>query len=132
MIIVYAWKNVGFSTVIYLAGLQAIPKDLYEAARIDGAGLFWRFRSVTLPMLSAITFFLIITSLLNFFQVFDIIKVMTDGGPVNATNTLIFYVCEQGFVAFNAGRAAALILFAIMFLITLVQMRKGEERVHYG
>ncbi len=134
VIIVYVWKNVGFSTVIYLAGLQAIPKDLYEAARIDGAGVIWRFRSVTMPMLSPITFFLIVTSLLNSFQAFDIIKVMTEGGPVNATNTLIYYVYEQGFVAFNAGRAAAaaLILFAVMFVITLAQMRKGEERVHYG
>lgn len=134
IIIVYVWKNVGFSTVIYLAGLQAIPKDLYEAARIDGAGVLWRFRSVTLPMLSPITFFLVITSLLSSFQAFDIIKVMTDGGPVNATNTLIFYVYQQGFVAFNAGRAAAaaLLLFLIMFAITMIQMRKGEERVHYG
>lgn len=134
VIIVYVWKNVGFSTVIYLAGLQAIPQDLYEAARIDGAGLLWRFRSVTLPMLSPITFFLVVTSLLNSFQAFDIIKVMTDGGPVDATNTLIFYVYEQGFVAFNAGRAAAaaLVLFVIMFGITLLQLRHGEERVHYA
>jgi len=134
VIIVYVWKNVGFSTVIYLAGLQAIPQDLYEAARIDGAGLLWRFRSVTLPMLSPITFFLVVTSLLNSFQAFDIIKVMTDGGPVDATNTLIFYVYEQGFVAFNAGRAAAaaLVLFVIMFGITLLQLRHGEDRVHYA
>lgn len=134
VIIVYVWKNVGFSTVIYLAGLQAIPKDLYEAARIDGAGVLWRFRSVTLPMLSPITFFLVVTSLLNSFQAFDIIKVMTEGGPVDATNTLIYYVYEQGFVAFNAGRAAAaaLILFVIMFGITLLQLRHGEERVHYA
>ena len=134
IIIVYVWKNVGFSTVIYLAGLQAIPRDLYEAAPVDGAGVLWRFRSVTLPMLSPITFFLVVTSLLNSFQAFDIIRVMTQGGPVNATNTLIYYVYEQGFVAFNAGRAAAaaLILFAIMFGITLVQLRYAEERVHYA
>jgi ABC-type sugar transport system permease subunit len=134
VIIVYIWKNVGFSTVIYLAGLQAIPKDLYEAARVDGAGVLWRFRSVTLPMLSPITFFLVITALLNSFQAFDIIKVMTEGGPVDATNTLIYYVYEQGFVAYNAGRAAAaaLVLFAIMFAITLIQLRYAEERVHYA
>ncbi|HKH84330.1 MAG TPA: sugar ABC transporter permease, partial [Gemmatimonadales bacterium] len=126
--------NVGFSTVIYLAGLQAIPQDLYEAARVDGAGVLWRFRSVTLPMLSPITFFLVITALLNSFQAFDIIKVMTEGGPVDATNTLIYYVYEQGFVAYNAGRAAAaaLVLFAIMFGITLIQLRYAEERVHYA
>ena len=134
VIIVYIWKNVGFSTVIYLAGLQAIPQDLYEAARVDGAGMLWRFRSVTLPMLSPITFFLVVTALLNSFQAFDIIRVMTQGGPVDATNTLIYYVYEQGFVAFNAGRAAAaaLVLFVIMFGITLVQLRYAEDRVHYA
>jgi ABC-type sugar transport system permease subunit len=134
VIIVYIWKNVGFSTIIYLAGLQAIPQDLYEAARVDGAGVLWRFRSVTLPMLSPITFFLVITALLSSFQAFDIIKVMTEGGPVDATNTLIYYVYEQGFVAYNAGRAAAaaLVLFAIMFAITLIQLRYAEDRVHYA
>ncbi len=134
VIIVYVWKNVGFATVIYLAGLQAIPRDLYEAARVDGAGAWWRFRSVTLPMLSPITFFLVVTALLNSFQAFDIIRVMTGGGPVDATNTLIYYVYQQGFIAFNAGRAAAgaMVLFAVMFAVTLFQLRVGEERVHYG
>ena len=96
--------------------LQAIPRDLYEAAKVDGAGVLWRFRSVTLPMLSPIVFFLGITSILNTFQSFDIIQVMTKGGPVDATNTLIYYVYQQGFVAFNAGRssAASLILFMLM------------------
>jgi multiple sugar transport system permease protein/sn-glycerol 3-phosphate transport system permease protein len=134
IIIVYVWKNLGFTTVIYLAGLQAIPKDLYEAARVDGAGPFWRFRSVTLPMLSPISFFLIVTSIISTFQAFDIIRVMTRGGPVDATNTLIYYVYEQGFIAFNAGRsaAAALVLFVLMMLITLLQLRFTERKVHYG
>ena len=134
VIIVYIWKNLGFTAVIYLAGLQAIPKDLYEAATVDGAGPFWRFRSVTLPMLSPITFFLVVTSILNTFQAFDIIRVMTQGGPVDATNTLIYYVYEQGFVAFNAGRAAAaaMVLFALMFGVTWLQLRFTEQRVHYG
>ena len=134
VIIVYVWKNLGFTTVIYLAGLQAIPKDLYEAARVDGAGVLWRFRSVTLPMLSPITFFLVVTSILSTFQAFDIIRVMTEGGPVDATNTLIYYVYDQGFQAFNAGRsaAAALVLFALMMVITLLQLRFTERKVHYG
>lgn len=134
VIIVYVWKNLGFTAVIYLAGLQAIPKDLYEAAKIDGAGPIWRFRSVTLPMLSPISFFLVVTSILNTFQAFDIIRVMTRGGPVNATNTLIFYVYEQGFVAFNAGRAAAaaMVLFVLMFGVTWLQLRYTEQRVQYG
>lgn len=134
IVIVYVWKNLGFTAVIFLAGLQAIPRDLYEAAKIDGAGPFWRFRSVTLPMLSPITFFLVVTSVLNTFQAFDIIKVMTDGGPVNATNTLVFFVYQQGFVAFNAGRAAAaaIVLFVLMLGVTLLQLRYTENRVHYG
>ncbi len=134
IIIVYVWKNLGFAAVIFLAGLQAIPRDLYDAAKVDGANLWWRFRSVTIPMLSPITFFLLVTSILNTFQAFDIIRVMTQGGPVDATNTLIYYVYEQGFVALNAGRSAAasLVLFALMMIITLVQLRYTEERVHYG
>ncbi|MCC6791828.1 MAG: sugar ABC transporter permease [Thermomicrobiales bacterium] len=134
IIIVYVWKNLGFATVIYLAGLQAIPRDLYEAAKVDGAGAFWRFRSVTVPMLSPITFFLVVTSMLNSFQAFDIIQVMTRGGPVDATNNLIYYIYDQGFVAFNAGRssAAAMILFVVMLAITLIQLKLSERKVHYG
>jgi multiple sugar transport system permease protein/sn-glycerol 3-phosphate transport system permease protein len=134
IIIVYVWKNMGFAVVIFLAGLQAIPRDLYDAARVDGANIWWRFRSVTIPMLSPITFFLLITSILNTFQAFDIIRVMTQGGPVDSTNTLIYYVYEQGFVALNAGRSAAasLVLFVLMMIVTLVQLRFSEQRVHYG
>lgn len=134
IIIVYVWKNLGFAAVIYLAGLQTIPKDLYEAAKVDGAGPFSRFRNVTMPMLSPISFFLLVTSILTTFQSFDIISVMTQGGPVDATNTLIYYVYEQGFVAFNAGRAAAAswVLFIIMLGVTLVQLRYSERKVHYG
>ena len=134
IIIVYVWKNLGFAAVIFLAGLQAIPRDLYDAARVDGANVWWRFRSVTLPMLSPISFFLLVTSILNTFQAFDIIRVMTNGGPVDATNTLIYYVYEQGFIAFSAGRSAAasLVLFALMMVVTLIQLRFAEERVHYG
>ncbi len=134
IIIVYIWKDLGFTAVIYLAGLQAIPKDLYEAAKVDGAGVFWRFRSVTLPMLSPITFFLGVTTIINTFQAFDIVQVMTKGGPVDATNILIYYVYQQAFVAFNAGRAsaAALVLFVIMLFVTLIQVRYAERRVHYG
>ncbi len=135
IIIVYVWKNVGFSTVIYLAGLQAIPRDLYEAAKVDGAGALWRFRSVTLPMLSPIMFFLVVTSVLSSFQAFDIIRVMTQGGPVDSTSTLIWYIYDQGFgnVA-NSGRAsaAAVVLFSILLVFTLFQVRISERRVHYG
>ena len=134
IIIVYVWKNLGFAAIIYLAGLQGIPRDLTEAATLDGAGAVGRFRAVTLPLLSPITFFLVITSIIESFQAFDIINVMTQGGPVDATNTLIYYIYEQGFVAFNAGRAsaAAVVLFLIMAGITLTQVRLQERKVHYG
>ncbi len=134
VIIVSIWKDLGFTAVIYLAGLRTIPRDLYEAAKVDGAGPWWRFRSVTLPMLSPIVFFLGVTSLLNTIQSFDIIQVMTKGGPVDSTTTLIYYVYQQGFVAFNAGRAsaAAIILFVAMLGITLAQVRWAERQVHYG
>ncbi len=134
VIIVHVWKTLGYAVVIYLAGLQAIPRELYEAALVDGAGTWARFRHVTLPGLSPVTFFLVITTVLAAFQSFDIIKVMTNGGPVNATTTLIYYLYEEGFVGFNAGRAgvAAVVLFLAMFAFTLVQMRYSERSVHYA
>jgi ABC-type sugar transport system permease subunit len=135
IMIVYVWKNLGFATIIYLAGLQGIPKDLYEAATVDGAGPLWRFWSVTRPMLSPITFFLTITSIFTTFESFDIIQVMTRGGPVDATNTIIYYVYQQGFgTAAQIGRAsaAAVILFIIMMSITIFQVFVSERRVHYG
>jgi multiple sugar transport system permease protein/sn-glycerol 3-phosphate transport system permease protein len=134
IIIVSIWKGLGFATVIYLAGMQGIPKDLYEAAKVDGAGAWWRFKSVTLPMLSPVMFFLIVTSVLSSFQSFDVIRIMTQGGPVNSTSTLIWYIYEQGFVAFNAGRssAATVMLFLVLLFFTIFQVRYSERRVHYG
>ena len=134
LIIVYVWKNLGYAVVIYLAGLQAIERALYEAATVDGAGPWDRFRHVTLPGLSPVTFFLSVTSILSCFQAFDIVRIMTQGGPVNATNTLVYHLYELGFVSFNAGEAGviAMLLFAIMLVLTLVQVRLVERRVHYS
>ena len=134
VIIVYVWKNVGYSVVIFLAGLQGIPKELYEAARVDGAGAWYRFRHVTVPGLGPISFFLLITSILGSFQAFDILRVMTAGGPVNATTTLIYQLYLEGFFAFHAGRAGvyALVLFAFMLILTAAQLRLLERRVTYS
>jgi len=134
VLIVHVWKNVGYAVVIYLAGLQAIPRELYEAALVDGASGWARFRHITLPGLSPVTFFLVLTTILTGFQSFDIIKTMTDGGPVDATTTLVFYLYQEGFVAFSAGRAgvASVILFLAMLVFTLVQMRYAERNVHYS
>lgn len=134
VIIVYTWKNLGYSMVINLAGLKSIPNELYEAARVDGADAWQRFWNVTLPGLSPVMFFLALTNTLTSFQAFDIIKTMTDGGPVNATNTLVYYLYEQGFIAFNAGNAgvAATVLFLAMLVFTVIQMRYSEQHVHYA
>lgn len=133
VILVSVWKSVGFTTIVFLAGLQRIPQELYEAAALDGAGPLARFRHVTLPQLGPVTLFLLVVSTINSFQAFDIIKVLTDGGPVDATTTLLFYIWEQGFVAFNAGRAAAaaVLLFLLLVLVSLAQVRLGERRVSY-
>lgn len=134
VIIVQVWKNVGYAVVIYLAGLQAIPRELYEAALVDGASSWQRFRNITLPGLSPVVFFLVLTTILASFQSFDIIKVMTEGGPVDATTTLIYYLYQEGFVAFNAGRAgvASMVLFLSMLAFTIVQMQTSERSVHYA
>ncbi len=134
IVIVHVWKNLGYAVVIFLAGLQAIPRELYEAAVVDGAGSGARLRHITLPGLSPVLFFLLLTTTLTGFQAFDIIKVMTDGGPVDATTTLIYYLYQEGFVGFNAGRAgvAAVLLFVMMFAFTVVQMRTSERHVHYS
>jgi multiple sugar transport system permease protein/sn-glycerol 3-phosphate transport system permease protein len=133
VIIVYVWKTVGYAAVIFLAGLQSIPKELYEAARVDGASAWDRLRAVTLPGLAPITFFLLVTTLLLSFQAFDIINVMTHGGPVIATTTLLYEYYNQAFSASHAGTAAvyAVVLFLLMLVLTAVQLRYVERRVTY-
>lgn len=134
VIIVYTWKNLGYATVVYLAGLQAIPRDLYEAARVDGAGPWARFRAVTLPGLSPMTFFLLITTILGSMQAFDIISVMTSGGPLDSTKTMVYQVYEEAFVRFRVGDASAVatVLFFILLAVTILQVRLLERRVNYG
>ena len=135
IIMVYVWKNLGYATVIYIAGLQAIPADLYEAARVDGAGAWARFRNITVPGLSPVIFFLLVTSILGSFQAFDIIRVMTKGGPVSATNVLIYRLYELGFTEiqnFSRASVVATMLFVIMFIVTFIQLRVLERRVSYS
>jgi multiple sugar transport system permease protein len=125
VIIVAVWKNVGLNLVILLAGLQAIPKDLYEAANIDGSGAWRRFWNITLPMLRHPLLFVTITSALASFQVFDEIYVMTRGGPLFSTETIVYYIYEQGFGRLDMGMAssAAWILFLIIFVVTIIQLK---------
>ncbi|WP_067677580.1 carbohydrate ABC transporter permease [Nocardia miyunensis] len=128
----YIWKNLGYSFVIYLAALQGTRADLMEAARIDGAGPWTRFTRILLPQLRPTTFFLSITVMLNSLQVFDIINVMTRGGPLGTgTTTMVYQVYLESFRNFRAGYGAtvATIMFVVLLIITLVQVRvmdRGE------
>lgn len=133
VIVVYIWKNLGYATVIFIAGLQTIPSDLTEAASIDGAGPFRRFFNVTLPLLTPTVFFILVTTILNSMQAFDLLRTMTPTG--NGTNTLIFEIFLQGFGTYQrAGYAATIsvVLFFTLFLMTFVQMRFVEKKVHYS
>lgn len=126
----FLWKNLGYAFVIYLAALQAKPAELYEAAEIDRASSWTVFRRVTLPMLRPTTFFLSITVMLNSLQVFDIIYVMTRGGPQgNGTTTMVFQVYQETFVNYRAGYGAtvATIMFLILLIITVLQVRSMDR-----
>lgn len=132
VIIVYVWKNLGYAAVIYLAGLQAVPGDVLEAADLDGAGPVRRFFTVTLPLLSPTTFFLMVTTILNSLQAFDLLIAMDKLG--RGARTLIFDAYLTGFKEQSqAGYSAMLstVLFAILVVLTLVQLIVVERRVHY-
>ena len=129
IIIVSVWKYMGYYMIVYLAALQGIAKDLYEAAEIDGATGFKKLRYITIPMLTPTTFFVVIMLTIQCFKVFDLIYVMTGGGPGRSTNVLVNHIYNAAFVDFKFGyaSASALVLFAIVLVITLIQM-KGEKK----
>jgi len=134
IILASAWKDLGFVMVILLAGLQGINPDLYEAAQIDGAGWWRRLFSITLPMLSPSTFFVIVLSLINGFQVFDQVYVMTGGGPNNSSQVVVQQVYDLTFRYGQAGMASALswLLFLVIIVVTLVQFRGQRRWVNYA
>jgi len=125
VVLMSVWSGVGFSMVIYLAGLQAIPQELYEAAKMDGAGPWSRLRHITIPMLAPTTLFLMVMGIIGSFQVFTQIFIMTNGGPVNRTTTMVFYIYEAAFKFYEMGYASTLAygLFALLFVFTLIQLR---------
>lgn len=129
IILASAWKDLGFVMIILLAGLQGIPEDLYEAARMDGAGWWSRLFNVTLPMLSPTTFFVVVISLINGFQVFDQVYAMTGGGPAGASEVVVQKVYDLTFRYSQAGMASALswLLFLLILIVTIVQMI-GQRR----
>jgi multiple sugar transport system permease protein len=129
-----AWKDLGFVMVILLAGLQAIPADILEAARADGANNWQRFWRITLPLLSPSTFFVVVISLINGFQVFDQVYVMTKGGPAGSSQVVVGQIYDLTFRYGRAGEASALswILFVLILVITAVQIRGQRRWVHYA
>jgi len=134
IILASAWKDLGFVMVILLAGLQAIPETLYEAARIDGAGAWRRLRSITIPMLTPSMFFVLIISLINGFQVFDQVWVMTEGGPAGSSTVVVEQIVKNTFSYGRAGYASAqsVVLFLIILAVTAVQLRLQKRWVFYG
>jgi multiple sugar transport system permease protein len=125
VVLMSVWTGVGFSMVVYLAGLQSIPEELYEASKVDGAGPWARFRHITLPGLLPSTVFLAVIQIIFSFQVFTQIFVMTRGGPVDRTTTVLFYVYEAAFQYFEMGYAStiAFALFLLLILFTGLQLR---------
>ncbi len=130
IILVTLWWRVGFNMLIYLAGLQGVGPDLYEAARLDGANAWQQFRSITVPLVGPSSFFLLIMNVIYSFQVFDIVFVMTGGGPRNATSVLVTYAYDTGFVTRDQGYAAAIgmVLLLLTLAFTAVQWRTSRSR----
>lgn len=123
IMLVGVWKRLGFNIVIYLAGLQGIPKEYYEAARVDGASPVRIFRSITIPLIAPITLLLVIMSIIDSFLIFDVVYVMTSGGPLHSTEVIGLLLYNQAFKYFNMGEASAIawVIFAIVFVVTMFQ-----------
>jgi multiple sugar transport system permease protein len=134
IILASAWKDLGFVMVILLAGLQAIPHDYYEAAAVDGAGRWARFRHITVPLLSPATFFVLVISLINGFQVFDQVWVMTGGGPAGSSSVVVEQIVRHAFSYGQMGYAAAMswVLFVAILVITIGQFRLQRQWVNYA
>ncbi|MGQ0702979.1 MAG: carbohydrate ABC transporter permease [Gemmatimonadales bacterium] len=129
IILLSVWKNFGYNMLVFLAGLQAIPEELYEAAAVDGAGAWHRFRHITIPMLGPTFVFVGVVTMIASFQIFTEPYVMTQGGPLKATETLVLFMYEEGFRWWRLGPAAAIavILFLITLAGTLLQLRLRRD-----
>jgi multiple sugar transport system permease protein len=133
IVVMTIWGWTGFAVVIYLAALQGIPRELLEAAAIDGAGPWRAFRRVTLPLLSPASLFLVVWLTINALQLFDEVYLSTQGGPLNATTVLVYYLYNQAFQQFDFGYASAIayFLFLVIIVVTVIQFRVGRRFTHY-
>ena len=132
IIIVSVWKLIGYNMIIFLSSLSAISNSMFEAAKIDGANAFQVFKNVTIPLLSPTIFFVIIITAISSFQVFDLVYLMTQGGPFDSTNVLVYAIYKNAFEYFNVGKASAIayVLFAIILVLTLVQWSLRKKLVY--
>jgi multiple sugar transport system permease protein len=133
VMLILIWTQIGFNMIIYMAGLQNIPKDLYEAASIDGAGSWQQFRNITLPLVSSTSFFLLVTGIVYSFKVFDLIAVLTEGGPANSSSVMVYYLYEVAFTNLKTGYASAIamVLFVCVLAITMFQWLGQRKWVNY-
>ncbi len=134
VVIAAAWKQISYNFLFFLAGLQAIPRSLIEAAAIDGAGPARRFWTIVFPLLTPTTFFLVVINIVYaFFDTFGIIHAVTQGGPAGATNILVYKVFNDGFIGLDLGGSAAqsVVLMGIVIALTVIQFRYVERKVHY-
>ena len=133
VVLLTLWKNTGFTMVIYLAALQGVPVELYDAAQVDGASPWQRFRNVTVPLISPTTFFLLVIQMIGAFQLFTEAYTMTRGGPAQSTLTVVYYIYQNAFEFGRMGKASAIawFLFVFIFLFTFIQTRMQRRWVHY-
>ncbi|MGA9537698.1 MAG: sn-glycerol-3-phosphate ABC transporter permease UgpA [Desulfobacterales bacterium] len=134
VVLASAWKQISYNFVFFMAGLQAVPHSLIEAAAMDGAGPFRRFWAITLPLLSPTLFFLMVMNVIYaFFETFGVIHTVTQGGPGGATTTLVYKVYQDGFIGLNLGSSAAqsVVLMALIVTITVLQFKYVERKVQY-
>jgi len=133
VVLLTLWKNTGFTMVIYLAALQGVPPELYDAASVDGANAWRRFRHVTLPLISPTTFFLFVFQMIGAFQLFTEPFTMTRGGPAQSSLTVVYYIYQNAFEYGRMGKASAIawFLFAFIFIFTFIQTRLQRHWVHY-
>ncbi len=128
----YIWQNMSYDMIIFLAGLQIVPRELYEAADIDGANAVQKMRSITIPMITPTLFFLLITEIMASFRLFDQIQYLTEGGPGNSTSVLVYYLYKVSFkyYRFGYGYTISLVLFALIFVITWFYWKGRDRWVH--
>lgn len=133
IIIVSIIKNMGYYMVLFLSGLQSISEELYEAASLDGAGSWHRFKSITLPLLTPTTFLCTVMCIINSFKVFDLVNIMTDGGPGRSSNVLVYRIYQEAFQNYKFGYASAyaVILFVLVFIVTMIQFQGQKKWMNY-